>query len=69
MRCLVMMHFMILFRCCYYCIELYLIMEVEIFIVLMEDEYIHLKVCKFLMLHLRGYIGGRDIFLLEYLYL
>ena len=35
--------------------------------VLVDDECIYLMVCKFLMLHLEGYLVQRDFFLLVYI--
>ena len=64
-----MKHSMILFEC-YYCnFKFHLVLELEVFEVLVETECIHLEVHRFLMFHLKGYLEGMKSFLFMYVYL
>ena len=58
------MHSMILFECYLCSFDFHLVLVVEVFEVLLEDENIHLRACIFLKFHLGGYLEGMGIFLL-----
>ena len=51
---------------CYLCgFGFHLVLVAEVFVLLLEDENIHLVAHIFLAFHLEGYLEEMDIFLLE----
>ena len=52
---------------CHLCsFDLHLVLVAEVFVVLLEDENIHLMAHIFLAFHFGGYLEGMEIFLLVY---
>ena len=66
MQSLVKMHSMISIECHLCSFGLHLVLVAKVFVVLLEDENIHLVAHIFLVFHLRGYLEGMEIFLLVY---
>ena len=64
MRYLVKMHSMISIECYLCSFDLHLVLVAEVFVVLLEDENIHLVAHIFLAFHLGGYLEGMETVLL-----
>ena len=55
---------MILIECYLYGFDFCLVLVIEVYVVLFEDENIHSMAHIFLVFHLEGYLEGMEIFLL-----